>query len=151
MRGWILTILLFVGLSVSAEISVSKVSHIEAVFRQVKQQAMLTEPQILTGKFVYDAPSKVSWKYDKGIEARLPEQMLNFIAAAVSGQYLETNSDFSVTEQDGVIVLIPLKRQLKKMFSSIKLHLKDNIAQEVILNEATGDITTISLSNVVSR
>ena len=145
---WILFLL--VSFPLRAEVEIGAVKHIDANFSQTKQQSMLKEPQVLTGHFAYDAPSSVVWQYDKGIEARLPEQMLSFIASAVSGKYLQSNDDFQVLEKDGEVTLVPLRRQLRKLFSSVVLHLQPNtfIANQVVLYEATGDITTICFTNI---
>lgn len=127
--------------------------HIDANFRQVRSSAMLQQEQIMTGRFVFDSPDRVEWKYDGGVEAHLPEQMLRFIANAVSGGLLEPNEDFDASREGNTLVLTPKKKQMKKLFASITIRFspKTGIAEEVVMTEAGGDTTIILFTNIHYR
>lgn len=124
--------------------------HIDADFRQVRSSAMLQTDQVLTGRFVFDAPDRIQWKYNGGVEARLPEQMLRFISRAVGGGFLQSDEDFEVSRQGDMLTLTPKKKQLKKMFSSIVIRFsaQTGIAEEVLMTETGGDSTTIYFTNI---
>ena len=106
---------------------------------------MLAEPQVMTGRFIYDAPNQVTWTYDDGQQATLPEPILRFIGRAVNGRYLTENEDFAVTQTDKVLTLVPNKKRLQKLFSKITITLDNRgIAEQVVMTEPTGDKTTIT-------
>ena len=127
-------------------------SHLEAQFRQVRESSMLNEPQVLTGQFEYDVPDRVSWTYDSGVQAQLPESMLRFIAKAVDGSYLQQSDDFVVEQTHNAVTLTPKKPRLKKLFSRIVIRFDQNgLAEQVVMTDATGDITTITFMNMTAR
>jgi len=127
-------------------------SHLEAQFRQVRESRMFNEPQVLTGRFEYDVPDQVTWKYDSGVQAQLPEPMLRFIAKAVDGSYLQQSDDFIVEQSQNEVTLTPKKPRLKKLFSQIVIRFAgDGLAEQVVMTEATGDTTTIFFLNMTAR
>jgi len=130
----------------------TKVDHLSADFTQVRIQVMLAEEQTMTGHFDYTAPNTINWKYDNGIEAKLPPQMLQFISKAVSGDLLEENADFSVTQSGDVVVLTPKRRQLKQLFKEISIRFNSltGLAGEVTMIEASDDITVITFRNITT-
>ena len=127
-------------------------THLDAQFRQVRESSMLTEPQVLTGLFTYDVPDQVRWEYDSGIQAQLPEPMLRFISKAVDGSYLDNNDDFSVEQDGNQVTLIPKKNRLKRLFSTITIRFDINgLAEQVVMTEPTGDVTTITFTHMTQR
>lgn len=146
MRKLLYIAILVFGLSVSsyAQVRLARVSSAQSAFRQTRVDMMLDKPQILTGKFSYTAPEMVEWKYDGGAQAQLPPQMLSFIAQAVSGQLAEDNDTFTVTWNGKTMLLTPKKKSIKKMFSCIKITFTpEGVAKTVVLEESSGDTTTI--------
>ena len=138
-------IIVIVFLALSILLNAQQVVHLDGRFRQVRESSMLSQPQVLTGHFTFDAPNKVVWLYDSGSQASLPEPFLRFISGAVNGTYLQENEDFGVTQTDNQLVLTPKKKRLQKLFSKIEITLNaSGIAEQVILTEPTGDKTTIS-------
>lgn len=128
------------------------VSHLEAQFRQVRESSLFTEPQVLTGRFVFDAPDHVEWIYDAGYQATLPEPLKRFISSAVDGSALRQNDDFSVEQTADGITLTPKKSRVKKIFSKIMLRLDARgLAEQVVLWEPTGDVTTITFTDMTQR
>ncbi|MBR1808107.1 MAG: outer membrane lipoprotein carrier protein LolA [Paludibacteraceae bacterium] len=110
----------------------------DADFVQTRTSDLLVEPQVMTGHIRFEAPENISWQYDGKAEAKLPEPMLNYIRSLI------------VSEQehaDGWQTISPLPKQLRKMFSEVKILFKDNVAVEVVLTEPTGDKTQINFKN----
>ena len=119
-------------------------THLDGHFTQVRENSMLEDSQVLTGRFVFDAPDQVVWTYDSGMQATLPEPILRFIGGAVNGSYLNENDDFAVQQTDNQLVLIPKKKRVQKVFSRIEIRLnRQGIAEQVVMQEPTGDKTTI--------
>ena len=119
-------------------------THLDGRFKQVRESSMLEEPQVLTGRFTFDAPDKVVWTYDSGVQANLPEPILRFIGGAVNGTYLDNNEDFAILRTGNQLVLTPKKKRMQKVFSKIEMTMnRQGIAEQVVMTEPTGDKTTI--------
>ena len=137
-------IIVIVFLELSILLNAQQIVHLDGHFRQVRESSMLEEPQVLTGRFVFDAPDKVQWTYNSGAEATLPEPILRFIGSAVNGSYLQEDEDFAVVQTGNKWTLTPKKKRLQKLFSMIEITLNNNgIAEQVVMLESTGDKTTI--------
>ena len=137
--------LIIVFLALSSMLNAQQIVHLDGRFRQVRESSMFAEPQVLTGRFLFDAPDKVVWTYDSGLHATLPEPVLRFIGCAVNGTYLEDNEDFAVVQTGNSMTLTPKKKRMLKVFSQIVITLdKRGIAEQVIMTEPTGDKTTIT-------
>lgn len=106
----------------------------DADFRQTKTSSMLAEPQILTGHMHYVAPDEITWQYDGAEQSSLPPQLIDYIRAMVT-------SESAV--MDGWVDVSPLPKQVKRVFSSVKMLMKNGVAHEVILTEPNGDQTKI--------
>lgn len=131
------------------QVPVARVQTLDARFVQVRSSAMLLEPQELSGRLHFIAPKTVEWTYTDGASLSLPPQMLDFIAQAVSGELASGSELFSASWEGSVLTLVPLKKSLKKIFSSISLRFRsDGVAQQVLLLEPTGDSTEILFSHL---
>jgi len=136
--------LVVLSVPLCAQVKLARVSSASSAFRQTRVDALLDQPQVLTGKFSYQAPDRVEWKYDGGTQMQLPPQMLSFIGQAVSGKLQDSNDMFSVAWQGNTMVLTPVKKSVKKMFSSIRITFtQSGVAKTVVLEEPAGDATTI--------
>ena len=136
---------IIVFLALSLVLDAQEIVHLDGRFRQVRESSMLSDVQVLTGRFVFDAPDRVSWTYDNGIKTTLPEPFLRFIGGTVNGTYLEENEDFAVSRTDKSLTLVPKKKRLQKLFSKIEITLDQRgIAEQVVMTEPTGDKTTIT-------
>lgn len=146
-RHTVLTTVLFITILAYSQ----SLTHLDATFRQVRESSMLTEAQVLTGRFTFDAPDHVVWQYDSGAQATLPAPILKFISGAVSGSLLQENEDFQVIQNESLLVLTPKRNRLRKLFDRIEIRLdKDGIAEQVVMHEPTGDTTSITFY-VLSR
>ena len=138
-------VFIIVFLALSILLNAQEIVHLDGRFRQVRESSMLSEEQVLTGRFVFDAPDRVSWTYDNGMNATLPEPFLRLIGGAVNGSYLEENEDFAVTRTGKVMTLVPKKKRLQRLFTKIEITLDERgIAEQVVMSEPTGDKTTIT-------
>ena len=111
----------------------------DADFVQTRTSDLLVEPQVMTGHIRFENPDKISWQYDNLAETKLPEPMLNYIRTLIASEQ---------NHEDGWQSINPLPKQLRKMFSEVRIHFKNNVATEVLLTEPTGDQTRIQFKNV---
>ena len=138
-------VFLIVFLALSLLLNAQEIVHLDGRFRQVRESSMLSDVQVMTGRFVFDAPDQVSWTYDTGLQTTLPEPFLRLIGGTVNGTYLEENEDFAVTRTEKVLTLVPKKKRLQKLFTKIEITLDQRgIAEQVVMTEPTGDKTTIT-------
>ena len=145
-------VFLIVFLALSLLLNAQEIVHLDGTFRQVRESSMLSEPQVQTGHFTFDAPNQVIWTYDSGTQATLPEQFLRFIAGAVNGSYLQENEDFAVQQTGQILKLTPKKKRLLKLFSTIEILLNDKgLAEQVVMQETSGDKTTITFIQLTSK
>lgn len=146
-------IILFALWAMISPVAATIPSHISAKFKQVRTAMMLAQDVCSTGKFTFDHPDKVTWTYDGGQTVQLPKEMLVFIRKAITGDFLAENEEFGITEKDGKTILTPKRKQLKKLFKEIHIRInnKTGVAEEVVLYEATGDVTRITFYDITVR
>ena len=93
-------------------------------------------------------------KKAEGQSGQLFKGIAQIVMNSVTGAALSNSSDFSVemyTQANiWVAKLTPKQAKLKKMFSSIYLYFNDkhNAVYKVEMKEASGDLTTITFSNL---
>ena len=139
-------------LALSSLLPAQQFTHLDGRFRQVRESSMLSAPQIQTGRITFDAPDRVSWRYDDGLQSTLPDPILRFISAAVSGSLFTSNDDFNVTRNDNLVTLTPKKARLKKLFDRIEIHLAPSgLAEQVLMHEPTGDLTHITFTDMTAN
>lgn len=110
----------------------------DADFRQTRTSAMLESPLVATGHMHYAAPDDIVWRYDGSETTSLPPQILSYIRSMVAEERAEA---------DGWVEVTPLPKQVKRLFSSIRILMKNGAAHEVILTEPNGDQTKIEFIN----
>ena len=149
---------------------------LSANFTQEKSSALFTEKVVQKGKLCYEAPSKLRWEYqspkaaillindgkasivtNKGtISNKMLNELGKMIINTLNGNNLNDNKNFDIkffkdTQSGNYIAeLIPLDKKLQASYSSIRVILngKNYLAENVILNESNGDVTTISFSSM---
>lgn len=128
-----------------------------AQFVQQKTSAMFAEPQRSEGQLIYRSPDYLRWEYtkpqplvweldgDKGNMNPHIKSMVILIRQSVSGDFSAAQKSFKVEQQDNTVILTPVKRELKNLFKQIRIVLNPDtqIADEVTICEANGDVTTI--------
>jgi outer membrane lipoprotein-sorting protein len=87
---------------------------------------------------------------------KMLKQLGNFIISNINGNSLVENGNFKIdyyaNEKDKSIVwikLTPIAKRLKEMYASIQIKIStvDYIAMEIIMEEISGDKTTITFSD----
>ena len=128
-----------------------------AQFVQQKTSAMFAEPQRSEGQLIYRSPDYLRWEYtkpqpllweldgDKGNMNPHVKNMVMLIRQSISGDLTAAEKSFVVEQQDNTVTLTPRKRELKNLFSRIRIILnpETQIADEVTIYETNGDITVI--------
>ena len=138
------------------------VKSLQADFMQVKEMSIVKERMVSSGK-MYFQDGSLRWEYIKPSRSvfvtdkdqmksnRMFRSMAGFMAGSVTGINLNDPS-FKVTMYSPgkgyVAELVPLKREMKQMFTKIRLFFgADNRVRQVELEESQGR-TVITLSNV---
>lgn len=144
-------------------------------FEQTKVTSMLSNKLASTGKMYYRQGCCLRWEYDPPVEytfllnnnralmlaggkqisnpkmSRFFREMAGIMMNGVSGSGLNDTKNFDLSCYEGEatweFVLVPRRKELKKMFASIKLTFssKDYTADRIELNENNGDVTAIRL------
>ena len=138
------------------------VKSLQADFMQVKEMAIVKEKMVSSGK-MYFQDGSLRWEYLKPSKSvyvtdkdqmksnKMFRSMAGLMAGSVTGINLNDPS-FKVTMYSPgkgyVAELVPLKREMKQMFTKIRLLFgADNRVRQVELEESQGR-TVITLSNV---
>lgn len=138
------------------------VKSLQADFMQVKEMSIVKERMVSSGK-MYFQDGSLRWEYIKPSRSvfvtdkdqmksnRMFRSMAGLMAGSVTGINLNDPS-FKVTMYSPgkgyVAELVPLKREMKQMFTKIRLVFgADNRVRQVELEESQGR-TVITLSNV---
>ena len=138
------------------------IKSLQADFMQVKEMAIVKEKMVSSGK-MYFQDGSLRWEYLKPSKSvyvtdkdqmksnRMFRSMAGLMAGSVTGINLNDPS-FKVTMYSPgkgyVAELVPLKREMKQMFTKIRLFFgADNRVRQVELEESQGT-TVITLSNV---
>lgn len=107
-------------------------------FRQTRTSVMLEKPQVVTGHMHYAAPDNIEWRYDGAETTSLPPQILSYIRQMVAAES---------EVKDGWVEVAPIPKQVKRLFVSIRILMKNGVAREVVLTEPNGDQTKIEFIN----
>lgn len=155
----------------------SDVKTVSCNFKQEKKLSLLTDKVISSGKMYfsdgklrweYVSPYKYVFVFNKQqifiksedktqkIDAannQIFKNITRMMSNGVTGVNLSSNSDFTVemyTQGDvWVAKLLPKQSKMKKMFSDITIFFNSsrNLASKIVMNEASGDQTVISITN----
>jgi len=155
-----------------------KMESLICEFEQVKILSILEEKMISKGKMYYRNDNCLRWEYvspyiytfvlnDKTImmqaenskknvidvkSSRFFQEIIKIMMNGINGSGLSDTKNFSVdyywSETQWKVHLIPLQKEMKKMFSTIKLtfNVKDYSVDKVEMEEQNGDATTVLLS-----
>jgi outer membrane lipoprotein-sorting protein len=148
-------------------------------FTQVKELSFMDEKATSEGKMFYKQTDKIRWEYTKPYtyvfatdgknvftgsgantnkmpvkSSKLFGEISHILIGGVSGNGLIDSPDFStqfgVGKEDYLITLTPLKKDVKDLFSAIRLYVRktDHRVHAVELVEKSGDKTSIELKNI---
>ena len=154
-----------------------KIKTLQCAFVQEKTSTLLSEKAVAKGILLYQSPSMLRWEYTEptpstlilnennatlldqnnknvGNEAML-KQLGGIIISMINGNGIAKNKQFSAefyeTGTQMLVILIPIQKRLKDFYNTIelKIDLTTMLANEIILNEKTGDKTVILLKNKI--
>lgn len=147
--------------------SVEPVTSLSFDFVQTKTSAMLTEKVVATGCMSYTAPDKVRWEYKTptqtvfdstaGGRNRSFKNFSSLISTLVGGGSFKSDDNFNVSIEETTdswkVTMKPVRKDLKQMFSSLRLTLSkpDSIVRIIEIEERGGDTTVIECSNIKSE
>jgi outer membrane lipoprotein carrier protein len=162
----------------SIEASSAKMKTLVCDFEQTKELSLLNEKMISKGKMLYRQDRYLRWEYlspyvytfvlnDKKIlmqtgnsrnvvdvkSNKLFQEAVKIMMSSVNGKGLMDTKNFSAAyyrgERAWKIILVPLQKEMKKIFSLIELTLNvaDYTVDQVKMEEPNGDSTLIRLWN----
>ncbi|MBQ6070609.1 MAG: outer membrane lipoprotein carrier protein LolA [Bacteroidales bacterium] len=165
------------ALTASIEKAHKQMTSLSAQFTQRKSSALFTEDAVQKGKLNYKSPKMLRWEYtspkamtvifangkvllktDKGT-VQNPNKMLNemgtMIIGTINGSFLNDATNFSAkyykNSKTGTItvVLTPVNKRIKAYYTkmTITLDAKTLLADKVVMQEVSGDTTTITFSD----
>lgn len=121
-------------------------------FVQTRHTSLLDEDLVSKGRLTMDAPDSLVWAYIS------PEKKTYTVDLNSDARFkaMGRRQDFSrevLMGTDGTcrIVLKPLKRDLKKLFSLVEVDMVSGAFSKVKMTEASGDFTLIEFGNAVGR
>lgn len=158
---------------------VSKLSSMTCDFTQTKNLALLNNKMVSNGKMHYKRNNKLRWEYTApykylfifngakvyvGNKSRkdvidtntnkIFKEVARIMMSTVTGTALSNSSDFSIDVADGKtiwqVVLVPKRKDMKKMFKKITLNFtkSDMMISEINIFENNNDRTNIRLKNI---
>ena len=154
------------------------ITTLQCIFVQEKTSTLVSEKAVAEGIMLYQSPSMLRWEYiepmpsililngndavllDKNGKKISNEKMLkqlgSIIISMINGNGIAQNRQFSSEcyELDNaqiLVVLTPIQKRLKDFYNKIemKINLKTMLANDITLDEKTGDKMIISLKNTV--
>ena len=155
-----------------------KIKTLQCAFVQEKTSTLMVEKAVAKGIMLYQSSSMLRWEYTEPTPSTLilngnnaalldkngkkvgNEKMLKqlgeIIISMVNGNGIAQNKQFSseVYELDNaqmLVVLTPIQKRLKDFYNKIEMRidLKTMLANNITLNEKSGDMTVITLTNKV--
>lgn len=158
---------------------VSKLSSMTCDFTQTKNLALLNNKMVSNGRMHYKRNNKLRWEYTApykylfifngakvyvGNKSRkdvidtntnkIFKEVARIMMSTVTGTALSNSSDFSIDVADGKnlwqVVLVPKRKDMKKMFKKITLNFtkSDMMISEINIFENNNDRTNIRLKNI---
>ncbi|MDR1543578.1 MAG: outer membrane lipoprotein carrier protein LolA [Prevotellaceae bacterium] len=153
-----------------------KIKTLQCNFTQTKTSSLVTEKATAKGILLYHSPSALRWEYTeptpstlilngdnatllnkdgkKAGNEKMFKQLGGLIINAINGESLQNSKQFSteiyeIFNSQILVVLTPVQKRLKEFYSTIELKIdaKTLLANEINLNEKSGDKTVISLTN----
>lgn len=157
----------------------STIRSIQCNFVQTKKLSMLNGKMVSRGRMTYQRPSSLRWEYQSPYQyifiingakvqikqggkkntidvksSRMFQEITRIMMNSVTGRNLSSSSDFTVKMytlgNDYVADLTPRKRQMRSMFSTIRIYFDSarSIVSKIEMIEKGGDRTEIELRNV---
>ncbi len=160
----------------------AKLRTMQCDFVQTKHMRMLNDKMVSRGRMYYVQPNKLRWEYTSPYtytfvlnnsqvmmsrgkknqvidvnQSKVFKEITRIMMNSVVGKCLNDGKDFKTTiagtSTEWIATLVPLKKNMKQMFQTIKIHFnkRRSMVSVVELLEKNGDRTVIELRNVRSN
>ena len=160
----------------------AKLRTMQCDFVQTKHMRMLNDKMVSRGRMYYVQPNKLRWEYTSPYtytfvlnnsqvmmsrgkknqvidvnQSKVFKEITRIMMNSVVGKCLNDGKDFKTTiagtSTEWIATLVPLKKNMKQMFQTIKIHFnkRRSMVSVVALLEKNGDRTVIELRNVRSN
>jgi len=155
-----------------------EIKTLQCTFVQEKASGLVSEKSVVEGIMLYQSPSMLRWEYteptpstlilnandavlldkngNKAGNERMLKQLGGIIISMINGNGIAQNKQFSsefyeIDNTQMLVVLTPLQKRLKDFYNKIELKIdpKTMLANEISLEEKSGDKTVISLKNKI--
>jgi outer membrane lipoprotein-sorting protein len=157
----------------------ASIRTIACSFTQVKSLRFLNDKMTSQGRMYYDGSGKLRWEYTSPYQyvfilngqnvhiksaksshtidirqSRLFQGIAQLMMNSVTGKSLSSSGDFTcvmyVQGGEWIADLTPKKKEVKKMFKSVRLHIGSTrrMVSQVEMTETSGDTTVITLKDV---
>lgn len=155
-----------------------KIKTLQCTFVQEKTSTLVSEKAVAKGVLLYQSSSMLRWEYteptpstlilngnnavlldkngQKTGNEKVLRQLADIIISMINGNGIAQNkqffSEFYETDNAQIlVVLTPIQKRLKDFYNKIelKIELKTMLANNITLDEKSGDKTVISLTNKV--
>jgi len=152
-----------------------KITTLQCAFVQEKTSSLVAEKAVVKGAMLYQSPSMLRWEYteptpstlilngnnamlldkneNKVGNEKMLKQLGSIIISMINGNGIAQNRQFSSEcyelDNEMLVILTPVQKRLKDFYNRIemKIDLKTMLANDITLDEKTGDKTVISLIN----
>jgi len=153
-----------------------QIKTLQCAFTQEKTSTLMSEKAVAKGILLYQSPDMLRWEYISPTQStlilngnnaalldkngkrlgneRMLKQIGGIIISMISGDGLGQNKQFSseifnAGNNEIRVVLTPVQKRMKDFYSKIELKIdaKTLLANEIVLNENSGDKTVILLTN----
>lgn len=159
--------------------AVQRMRTMQCDFTQTKTMRLLGDKMVSKGRMFYSTGNKLRWEYTtpyqyifvmnqnqvllkKGNksqvinvnQSKMFKEITRIMMNSVLGNCLSDKQDFKTglqqTQQEWIATMVPLKKNLKQMFQTIKVHFsrQKSIVTQVEMIEKNGDRTVIELRNM---
>ena len=140
----------------------SRITGISCDFVQTRQSAMLAEKAVSSGRMVYRSPdylkpSARTFVFDGSTadpgKDKMFRDLARLIVSSIAGGNIADEAAFRTEAVsaggDILVTMYPLKRDLKRMFTTLVLRYKADTleATRFEMNEASGDVTVIEFTS----
>ena len=153
-----------------------KIQTLQCSFIQEKTSILVSEKAVAKGALLFQSPNMLRWEYTEPTPStlilngnhavllsqdgkhlgneRMLKQLSGIIISMINGEGVQQNKQFSseifdVESNEIRIVLTPIQKRLKDFYNKIELRIdrKTMLANDIILDEKSGDKTVILLAN----
>lgn len=160
----------------------SSMKSLQCGFIQTRRMSIMNTEAVSEGRMHYQQPDKLRWEYVapyknvfvlNGTEALMQNEtrsdvvdieqnrrfkgIARLMTGSISGSFLSDDKSFDVsveeTPQEWVVTLVPLRREMKQMWTRIVMHFdrSQKHVSSIGLYEQSGDCTEITFNKVVKN